>query len=185
MRREVRCPVLIINGRNDDNSPIPVIDAYVKKLRAAGKTVETYLPANGPHGFYWGRPDIPEWQESTRLAVAFFQQQFGTQEAAPATAPSATPATPKKPVNYGYGSMDWVDPDHTEPAGTKYETFHSKTISGDVSYMVYLPPDYDQHPEARYPVLYELHASGGTPGACHQCCARDSTRPSAPARSRR
>ena len=161
---EVRCPVLIINGRNDDNSPIPVIDAYVKKLRAAGKQVETYLPENGPHGFYWGRPDIAEWQESTRRSVAFFQRQFDTKEATPkATSTVSEPPTQKKPINYGYGSMDWVDPVHTEPAGTKYATFHSKTISGDVSYMVYLPPDYDQHPEMRYPVLYELHASGGTP----------------------
>ena len=162
---DVRCPVLIVNARNDDNSPIPVIDAYVKKLRAAGKQVETYLPAAGGHGFYWGRPDIPEYRESTRLAVAFFAQQFGAKREAPApAAPVSEAAAQKKPVAYGYGSMEWVDPVKTEPAGTKYRTFHSKTINGDVSYLVYLPPDYDQHPETRYPVLYELHASGGTPG---------------------
>jgi hypothetical protein len=39
----VRAPILIINGR-DDNSPPSIIDVYVKKLRAAGKQVETYLP---------------------------------------------------------------------------------------------------------------------------------------------
>jgi len=162
---DVRCPVLIVNARNDDNSPIPVIDAYVKKLRAAGKPVETYLPAVGGHGFYWGRPEIPEYQESTRLAVAFFQQQFSKKEEAPkAAASTGEPATAKKPINYGYGSMDWVDPDKTEPAGTRYKTFRSKTINGDVSYMVYLPPDYETQPSTRYPVLYELHASGGTPG---------------------
>ena len=47
----VRAPILIINGRNDDNSPPSIIDVYVKKLRAAGKQVETYLTDNGPHGF--------------------------------------------------------------------------------------------------------------------------------------
>jgi dipeptidyl aminopeptidase/acylaminoacyl peptidase len=73
---QVRSPILIINGRNDDNSPVSIIDLYVKKLRAAGKQVETYLPDNGPHGFYFGRPNIPEWQESTRRAVAFLQNQF-------------------------------------------------------------------------------------------------------------
>jgi hypothetical protein len=44
----------------------------------------------------------------------------------------------------------------------KYKTFHSKTIHGDVSYMVYLPSDYEQQPSKRYLVLYDLHASGGT-----------------------
>ena len=164
---DVRCPVLIVNARNDDNSPIPVIDAYVKKLRAAGKQVETYLPATGGHGFYWGRPDGAEYQESTRLAVAFFQQQFSKQAEAPkAAASTGESSVAKKPRNYNYGSMDWVDPDKTEPAGTRYKTFHSKTINGDVSYMVYLPPDYDaqEKESVRYPVLYELHASGGTPG---------------------
>ena len=74
---QVRSPILIINGRNDDNSPVSIIDLYVKKLRAAGKQVETYLPDNGPHGFYFGRPDIPEWKEFMRRAVGFFRQRFG------------------------------------------------------------------------------------------------------------
>jgi acetyl esterase/lipase len=73
---QVRSPILIINGRNDDNSPVSIIDLYVAKLRAAGKQVETYLPDNGPHGFYWGHPDIPETKEAARRAVAFFQKQF-------------------------------------------------------------------------------------------------------------
>ena len=73
---QVRCPILIVNGKNDDNSPPSIIDVYVKKLRAAGKQVETYLPDNGPHGFYFGRPDIPESKEAARRAVDFFQRQF-------------------------------------------------------------------------------------------------------------
>jgi dienelactone hydrolase/enterochelin esterase-like enzyme len=140
---QVRCPILIVNGQDDDNSPPSIIDVYVKKLRAAGKQVETYLPEHGHHGFYFGHPDVPETQEASRRAVAFFQKQFGTQ--------------------YKYGSLDWVDPDKTEPEGMKYKTFHSQTIHTDVSYMVYLPPDYEQQPGKRYPVLYDLHASGGTP----------------------
>src|SRR6266576_257632 len=78
---QVRCPILIINGQDDDNSPPSIIDVYVKKLRAAGKQVETYLPEHGHHGFYFGRPDVPETQESSRRAVAFFQNQFGTRQA--------------------------------------------------------------------------------------------------------
>jgi dipeptidyl aminopeptidase/acylaminoacyl peptidase len=74
---QVRCPLLIENGRDDDNSPPSVIEAYVKALRAAGKQVETYQPDHGPHGFYFGNPQIPETAEATRLAVAFFKKCFG------------------------------------------------------------------------------------------------------------
>ena len=59
--------------------------------------------------------------------------------------------------------MDWVDPEKSEPFGTKYKTFHSKTIDGDVSYLVYCPPGYEERQTPRYPVLDTLHASGGTP----------------------
>ncbi len=76
---QVRCPILIVNGMNDDNSPPSIIDTYIKALRAAGKQVETYMPENGPHGFYLGRPNIPEWQEATRREVAFFEKCFAKQ----------------------------------------------------------------------------------------------------------
>jgi dipeptidyl aminopeptidase/acylaminoacyl peptidase len=73
----VRCPILLISGRNDINAPLAVMDAYVDKLRAAGKEAETYHPDNGPHGFYVGLPrPIPETAESTRRAVAFIKIHF-------------------------------------------------------------------------------------------------------------
>jgi len=59
--------------------------------------------------------------------------------------------------------LEWVDPDRTAPAGTLYKTFHSRTIDGDVSYLVYLPPDYEQNKTERHPVIYFLPATGGTP----------------------
>jgi endo-1,4-beta-xylanase len=156
---QVRCPLLIINGRNDDNSPVSIIDVYVQKLRAAHKKVETYLPKNGPHGFYFGRPSIPESKEAKRRAVAFFQKCFQQKaDAKDGRAPDS-----KQPARSSYGPMDWVDPDRTEPEGTKYKTFRSKTIKAPVSYLVYLPPGYEKQKDTRYPVLYYLHGSGGTP----------------------
>lgn len=56
---------------------------------------------------------------------------------------------------------NWVDPDRSEPAGMKYRTFHSDAIQGEVSYLIYLPPSYEQEPERRYPALYFLHGRGG------------------------
>jgi enterochelin esterase-like enzyme len=64
---------------------------------------------------------------------------------------------------YGGGVMDWVDADHSDAGDLKFELFHSRTLNADVSYMVWLPPDYEHSQTARYPVLYELPASGGTP----------------------
>jgi endo-1,4-beta-xylanase len=154
----VRCPLLILNARDDDNSPVSIMELYAKKLRAAGRTVETYFPEKGGHGFYVGRTEGPEYTEATRRSVAFFRERFGS--GAPA---KDSPKSPKKPALDQYGPLNWVDPDRTEPPGTRYQTFASKTIKGDVSYLVYLPPDYDKDKDARYPVLYRLHASGGTP----------------------
>jgi enterochelin esterase-like enzyme len=56
---------------------------------------------------------------------------------------------------------NWVDPNKEEPSGTQYKTFHSRTIDGDVSYLVYLPPNYESDAQRRYPVIYWLHGGGG------------------------
>jgi enterochelin esterase-like enzyme len=60
----------------------------------------------------------------------------------------------------GYGAVEWVEADRAPLEGTQYQTFHSQTIGGDVNYRVYLPPGYGSNTGARYPVLYELPASG-------------------------
>src|SRR5262249_55140419 len=107
----VRCPLLILNARDDDNSPVSVMELYVQKLRAAGKQVETYLPEKGGHGFYVGRSDGPEYKEATRRSVAFFTECF-QQEVGGKERPAPEP---KKPTLDQYGSLDWVDPDRTAP----------------------------------------------------------------------
>ena len=76
---QTRCPILIINGRNDTSSPVAVMEVYRDKLLAAGKTVETYFPDNAPHGFYFGvsHPPRPEeTAESARRATAFIRKHF-------------------------------------------------------------------------------------------------------------
>ncbi|MBI3208055.1 MAG: esterase family protein [Candidatus Solibacter usitatus] len=55
----------------------------------------------------------------------------------------------------------WLDPDKTEPAGTRYHTFTSKLAAGEVSYLIYLPPGYQSEPALRYPTVYWLHGLGG------------------------
>jgi endo-1,4-beta-xylanase len=55
---------------------------------------------------------------------------------------------------------EWVDSRRDEPNGTKYQTFTSKTLGGEVSYLVYLPAGYEKETK-RYPVIYWLHGMGG------------------------
>jgi endo-1,4-beta-xylanase len=56
----------------------------------------------------------------------------------------------------------WIEPDKSEPAGTRYQTFASKLAKSEVSYLIYLPPDYETAKSRRYPVVYWLHGLGGT-----------------------
>jgi dipeptidyl aminopeptidase/acylaminoacyl peptidase len=74
---QAKCPILMVSGKNDQNAPLPVMEAYVKAMNAAGHEAESYHPDNGPHGFYFGIPQtIPETAESTRRAVDFIKRHF-------------------------------------------------------------------------------------------------------------
>src|SRR5262245_14983104 len=69
--------------------------------------------------------------------------------------PAAKAQAPKT-----YPKAEWVDPNKEAPNGTKYQTFPSKVLGADVSYLVYLPPGYTRETK-RYPVIYWLHGLGG------------------------
>ena len=65
------------------------------------------------------------------------------------------------PEKRGSTAGAWVEPDKSAPAGMKYCTFPSKAAKGEVSYLIYLPPDYETAKDKRYPVIYWLHGRGG------------------------
>jgi dipeptidyl aminopeptidase/acylaminoacyl peptidase len=82
---QVRFPVMIVNGRNDTSAPIAVSQAYVDRLKSAGKEVESYFPDDGLHGFYFGFLDnregkpanvTPETREAARRATIFIRKYF-------------------------------------------------------------------------------------------------------------
>jgi enterochelin esterase-like enzyme len=75
------------------------------------------------------------------------------------TTAAAMAQTPAQPL------QSWADPNHSEPAGTHYRTFQSQLAASEVSYLIYLPPDYETNPSRRYPVVYWLHGYGGNPRA--------------------
>lgn len=75
---QVRCPVLIINGRNDTSSPVIVMEVYRDKLRSLGKTVKFFFPDDAPHGFYFGNPKHlhPQTDDAITHAVDFIGRSF-------------------------------------------------------------------------------------------------------------
>jgi endo-1,4-beta-xylanase len=72
--------------------------------------------------------------------------------------PRVQPKT-KQPVVEPKAS--WLDPDRSEPAGTHFRTFKSQLAKSEVSYLLYLPPDYETAANRRYPVVYWLHGLHG------------------------
>lgn len=56
----------------------------------------------------------------------------------------------------------WDNPAGGLPNGVQHLTFTSASMKCPVGYTIYLPADYQQNREARYPVLYYLHGRGGT-----------------------
>ncbi|MCC9609314.1 alpha/beta fold hydrolase [Blastopirellula sp. JC732] len=97
---KIRCPLLLVSGQNDWSSPPSVIEAYVKVLKQAEKEVETFLPKNGPHGFYFGSPAIPETDEAAGKAVAFIAKHFQTpvKETTSVPAPRSSGSRPNRPT---------------------------------------------------------------------------------------
>lgn len=53
----------------------------------------------------------------------------------------------------------WVKPP-IEAVHVQLHTFQSKYVNGPVSYLIYLPPDYETS-NKRYPAVYWLHGRGG------------------------
>lgn len=94
-------------------------------------------------------------RQLTRILLASAAVLAGIADLDPGQ-PTTVRAQPKKT----YPKAEWVDPDKGEPNNTKYQTFASKVLGADVSYLVYLPPDYEKTTKP-FPVIYWLHALGG------------------------
>ena len=65
----------------------------------------------------------------------------------------------------------WLMPPVEAPY-LRYQTFDSKAAGEKVSYLVYLPPDYEKSSDARYPVTYWLQGIGGSQQGMPRFCDR-------------
>lgn len=69
-----------------------------------------------------------------------------------------------------YREPTWLMP-KVEGQNLHYQTFDSKTAREKVSYLIYLPPGYEQATQ-RYPVVYWLHGIGGSQQGVPQMAER-------------
>ncbi len=126
-------PFLIMHGDQDPLVPLNQSELLHTALTKAGVESTLHVVKGAGHGF--GGPEIDA------RVNAFFDRHL---KAAAQPPPAA-----------------WLDPNKSEPAGTRYRTFFSRTIGAEASYLIYLPPDYEQSGRRRYPVVYWLHGLGG------------------------
>ncbi len=56
---KIQTPLFVVHGQKDMLSPIESSHQLVAELKKLGKSVKTYYPENGPHGFYWGQSFQP------------------------------------------------------------------------------------------------------------------------------
>jgi enterochelin esterase-like enzyme len=74
----------------------------------------------------------------------------------------AQPAPTRAPENRDAGFGPWFVASQETPTGLQFQSFDSKLAGTKVSYVVYLPPDYNTATNRRYPAIYWLHGRGGS-----------------------
>src|SRR5687767_11340335 len=77
----------------------------------------------------------------------------------------------KQKAKKEYREPKWLMDPVTGP-NLHYKTFDSKTVKEKVSYLVYLPPGYENAKTQRYPVVYWLHGIGGSQQGVPQMAER-------------
>ena len=92
---------------------------------------------------------------SLLLAMMLATIALPTQFDAQGSPPNAPPQRSQRPMP----KAEWLDPDHGAPNGTQYQTFTSAVLGQEVSYLVWLPPGYEQVTK-RFAVIYWLHGMG-------------------------
>jgi endo-1,4-beta-xylanase len=83
----------------------------------------------------------------------------------------AQEANAPKKAKKQYSEPKWMMPP-VEGPNLHYQSFDSKAAKEKVSYLIYLPPDYETSKTRRYPVVYWLHGIGGSQQGVPQMAAR-------------
>ena len=165
-------PFLIIHGTADGTVPFEQGERFAAALKEAGAKDVTFMKFDGAgHGVFG------QHSNETHPAMArFFARTLGGRETEGGTTkmPAARQRgdnvpgqrqARRRPANRGVRPADrepsWLMPP-VEGPNLSYKTFESTTVGESVSYLIYLPPGYEDAGDKRYPVVYWLHGIGGS-----------------------
>jgi enterochelin esterase-like enzyme len=107
----------------------------------------------------------------TISALLTFLALAGALAAQTPSADAPAKAAPKQKAKKEFSEPKWMMP-KVEGPNLHYNTFDSKTVKEKVSYLIYLPPDYETATTRRYPVVYWLHGIGGSQQGVPQMAER-------------
>jgi endo-1,4-beta-xylanase len=96
---------------------------------------------------------------SSTLVTVFTTAPLLAQDAPKADSQAAAPKAGQAPKARDRAPT-WLMPPVDGP-NLHYKTFDSKAAGEKVSYLLYLPPEYETAKDKRYPVVYWLHGIGG------------------------
>ena len=99
----------------------------------------------------------PRWNLRAALCSLSLLLGVATSHAQQQLVPGQPPARPQREMS----KPEWIESNHSAPNGTQYKTFPSKVLGHEVSYLIYLPPNYDKDTAQHFPVIYWLHGMGG------------------------
>jgi endo-1,4-beta-xylanase len=157
---------LIIHGTADRTVPFSQGERFAAALKKAGAKDVTFLEfEDAGHGVFG------QHSEQTHPAMERFfastlkneqndrraesEERTAVSRKRPSRAPAARQQRPRD------REPSWLMPP-VEGPNLHYRTFESKIAGQPVSYLIYLPPDYEVAKDRRYPVVYWLHGIGGS-----------------------
>jgi enterochelin esterase-like enzyme len=149
----IKTPFIIFHG-DADNTVRPAQSAAFKDvLDRNGVASERHTFEGVGHPVDRERP-----QEVYDLMRRWFAK-YGVPLADAGVVPTQTQTQnpPRPPAD---APPQWVR-EKIEAKNTRFEIFTSATIGGEVSYLIYVPSEYENASSKRYPVMYWLHGIGG------------------------
>ncbi|MEW4491025.1 alpha/beta fold hydrolase [Thalassoglobus sp. JC818] len=150
-------PFLIIHGTNDRTVPLNQSETLHAALQGANVPSKLHVIDGAGHGGPgFSDPAVQQMKLeflSQLLEVEKDQDNESAQSRSSNQRDSGTRMRDREPA--------WKMP-VVEGTNLYYHTFPSTTVGEDVSYVIYLPPSYDEQPEKKFPVVYWLHGIGGS-----------------------
>ena len=153
--QKVRVPFLILHG-SADRTVRPEQSATFQQILEKNRVPNERRVFEGE-----GHPiDQTRREEVFALLHKWFATYLKLPEGDGRLSFAAPSAASRRPAVPAPGEPEWVK-EPMQARNTRYATFQSPTIGREVSYLIYLPSEYERSPGKRFPVMYWLHGIGG------------------------